>query len=44
MRLGYEKVSIFYEEFIFAENSGLVEISDALRADLQYSLQKSIKK
>ena len=42
--LGYEKVSIFHEEFISSENSGLAEISEALRAYLQYITTKSIKK
>ena len=44
MSLGYEKVSIFYEEFIFEEISGSVEISEGLRAILQYSIQKGLKK
>ena len=42
--LGYEKVSIFDEEFISSENSGLAEISEALRAYLQYITTKSTKK
>ena len=42
--LGYEKVSNFIKEFIFAEISELVEISHALRAYLQYITTKSIEK
>ena len=42
--LRYEKVSNFIKEFIFAEISELVEISDALRAYLQYITTKSIEK
>ena len=33
-RLGYEKASNFIKEFIFAEISDIVEISEALRAYL----------
>ena len=42
--LGYEKLSIFHEEFISEEISGLAEISEALRAHLQYITRKSSKK
>ena len=43
MRLGYEKILIFFEEFIFSEISGPVEISEALRAYLHHVSKKIMK-